>query len=556
MRAIYNLKILKFENCAPIIKKIFGTFIAFCIIFYLIAALLFFGILQQNFSQEDTLFILKKISVIWLFFTILLLFALWVLLKNSISPLIELINLSKNLKYLQEIELPTNLSQEVTELYKIMNSSILRLKELQSQTIESEKNAAIASTIQMLAHDVRKPFSLLRIAIKILINEKDSTQIDFALKKVIPEVDLAISKVEGMLIDLMEIGSTSKNLYIEPVSPISLIQSSITENFRIYNKADINLSYHFSHFHMLNANQHKMERVFSNILVNAMQAINFNGNIWFRTTEFSDGENFFIEFCIGNDNSFIPEEHLKNLFKMFYTNNKKNGTGLGLAIANKIIKDHGGKIWCTSVKNQQFPKGKVEFWFTIPIAEGFLEKRSTCFALHSSEITKFDLTFSTEKIQELKNNEIQYEIIENKIINLSSKLCRPFHILIIDDESIYRKILLDSIVKIHKIHKVIKIFQAEGSDQALLLIKNQQFDLIITDIDMGENSLNGFELVKKIKNKNILNDALICIHSNFLVTNTHHIAFENRPNIFIPKPIFKEHLLELILLAGLKKNVI
>ncbi len=37
-----------------------------------------------------------------------------------------------------------------------------------------------------------------------------------------------------------------------------------------------------------------------------------------------------------------------------------------LSIVQKVIREHGGKIHCISEKNEFFPAGKVEFWFTIP----------------------------------------------------------------------------------------------------------------------------------------------------------------------------------------------
>jgi signal transduction histidine kinase/ActR/RegA family two-component response regulator len=556
MRGIYNLKTLKFDGDATIIKKIFGTFLSVCIISSLFAATLILGILQQNLSYNDALFILKKISIIWCLILTVLLLSLLVLLKNSISPLINLITHSKNSTTLQKIEIPKNLSEEVHELYEIMNSTISRLKEFQTQTIESEKNAAIALTTQMLAHDVRKPFSLLRMALTALSSAKDPIQIQFILTNIIPEVDRAINKVNGMLADIMEIGSPSKNLCLEPTSPESLIELTITENFRTYNKTDIHLTYNFFHDHMINAHPLKLERVFSNILTNAIQAMNFKGNIWFQTKEILTEKIPYIEFCIGNNNSFIAEENLQNLFKVFFTRCKHNGTGLGLAIAEKVIKAHGGKIWCTSLKDEQFPKGKVEFWFTIPIAEENSKKTTAHLPSHSSEINKFESALTFENTQSFENKKIQIEAseTENEIIELSKNIYRPIHFLIVDDEMIYRNILVEILSKIHKLNNVIKISQAEGSHQALSIIKNQQIDLILTDFDMGTHSLNGVELIKEIKNNQKIT-SLFCVHSNHFMINAHKTSFSNSTDIFIPKPITKDQLLKLILQGGMRYHL-
>lgn len=256
----------------------------------------------------------------------------------------------------------------------------------QSQTIESNKNAAIISSIQMLAHDVRKPFSLLKLALNILSKTNDPAQIHAIIKNISPEINRSINKVNGMLTEVMEMGTNLDCLHLKPINPEFVIKNAITECFLNFQKTEIHFSYNFSHEHMIKINPLKIDRVFFNILTNAVEAMNFKGNIWFQTKEVSNSKGAFIEFSIGNDYSHLSEEDLQNIFKKFFTKNKKNGTGLGLAIVKKMIKTHGGNVWCTSEKNLEFPNGKVEFWFTLPIAKNNLKKSEVYLPQHSSEI--------------------------------------------------------------------------------------------------------------------------------------------------------------------------
>ncbi|KAB8033703.1 sensor histidine kinase [Fluviispira multicolorata] len=386
MRAIYNLTTLKFACSAPLIRKILGTFLVFWIVFFILASLFFLGFLQKHFSQEIALFILKKIFIIWIFISIALIFLLWILLKNSISPLVFLITHFKNSTTLQEIEIPKNLSKEIYELYEILNTSINRINEFQRKS--HEKNAAIAMTTKLLAHDVRQPFALLRAGLMLLEKTKDSEQMNSLLEMMIPEVNKSIQKVNGMLLDIMEIGANAENLILENINPESLIETIVTETFTIHSKSDISMEYHFDHNHMIKVHVLKIERVFSNILLNALQAMKFKGSIWFKTREVFTDEILYIEFCIGNSNSFISEENIESLFKAFYTRDKKNGIGLGLAIAEKVIQNHTGKIYCHSVKNSQFPEGKVEFYFTLPASVEILNKISTNLTSHDKVVSE------------------------------------------------------------------------------------------------------------------------------------------------------------------------
>ncbi|WP_186643601.1 ATP-binding protein [Fluviispira vulneris] len=386
MRAIYNVKILESTSSSPIIYKILGTFFAFWMVLSLFSSLILLGVLQDLSLQGTYSSSYGNFFFIWVFLSIIVHFLLWILLRNSISPLVQLITHFKNSETLQELEIPKNLSEEITDLFQILNKSILNLKALQEKTIEAEKNAAIALTIQLLAHDVRQPFLMLQTILKTLSLQKDMTQINNLIKTLVPQVEKNFQKVNGMLLDVMEMGYHSEKLVLESICPEKLIFSVVKENLQIYNNTDITFIFDFSHKHKIRVNISKIERVFANILLNALQAMNFSGKIWIQTREVLIEKNLFIEFCIGNNNSFIENEDIKNLFNAFFTKAKKSGTGLGLAAAEKIVQSHGGRIWCQSVKNDLYKTGMVEFYFTILASEELAVGKKLNFPTHSSEL--------------------------------------------------------------------------------------------------------------------------------------------------------------------------
>ncbi len=84
-----------------------------------------------------------------------------------------------------------------------------------------------------------------------------------------------------------------------------------------------------------------LNQVFTNILVNACQAIDRSGKIVI-TTEFT---NKMLTVKIKDNGKGIPKENLNKIFTVGYTTKGVGvGTGLGLAISQKIIDKHGGKI--------------------------------------------------------------------------------------------------------------------------------------------------------------------------------------------------------------------
>jgi two-component system, NtrC family, sensor kinase len=103
----------------------------------------------------------------------------------------------------------------------------------------------------------------------------------------------------------------------------------------------------------------KLNQVFLNLLSNAFQAIQVNGDVWIRT-RIGDG---CVEVEIEDNGTGISKENLKRIFEPFFTTKPVGqGTGLGLSISYGIIEQHLGKILVTSV-----PARGTSFVVRLPI---------------------------------------------------------------------------------------------------------------------------------------------------------------------------------------------
>jgi len=94
-----------------------------------------------------------------------------------------------------------------------------------------------------------------------------------------------------------------------------------------------------------------LERVFLNLIKNAVEAIDYNGIIRLQTrmeTHFrvaSGGvRRRFLRVEVSDSGKEMTPDEMAQLFKPFHTT-KPNGTGLGLVLSQRIIGLHGGKIW-------------------------------------------------------------------------------------------------------------------------------------------------------------------------------------------------------------------
>lgn len=110
---------------------------------------------------------------------------------------------------------------------------------------------------------------------------------------------------------------------------------------------------------MIKCNPGQLNQVFMNMLLNAADAIESQGEIGIKTWD--DKDNIYVS--ISDTGSGIPADKIGRIFEPFYTTKEVGkGTGLGLSIAYDIIKKHDGDIKVESAEG----KGTT-FTISIPV---------------------------------------------------------------------------------------------------------------------------------------------------------------------------------------------
>jgi signal transduction histidine kinase len=101
----------------------------------------------------------------------------------------------------------------------------------------------------------------------------------------------------------------------------------------------------------LKVDRQRLEQVFTNLVINAAQAMTAGGQLKIETqTRQSNGQpgSEYITVAVADTGPGIPPEAQRRIFEPFFTTRTK-GTGLGLPVARQIIEAHGGRI---SVKSE------------------------------------------------------------------------------------------------------------------------------------------------------------------------------------------------------------
>jgi PAS domain S-box-containing protein len=107
----------------------------------------------------------------------------------------------------------------------------------------------------------------------------------------------------------------------------------------------------------INADANQLHQIFTNLVVNARDAMPAGGRIHIavrrepRDAHFSfgvvDHPERFAHFIVSDTGPGIPPQTLDHIFEPLFTT-KANGTGLGLAVAHQVVHLHGGEIFAES----------------------------------------------------------------------------------------------------------------------------------------------------------------------------------------------------------------
>jgi two-component system, NtrC family, sensor kinase len=278
-----------------------------------------------------------------------------------------------------------------------LQNAYAELKAAQSRILQQEKLASVGQLAAGIAHEINNPMGFIisnintllkytdRIweyvdllkhemdgqgsghciedSLKLVEEKKKSLKIDYIREDVnnlITESLEGAERVKKIVQDLKSFSRLDESEY-KPADINAGIESTINI---VWNelKYKVTLIREYGDIPFTKCNLGQLNQVFMNILINAAQAIESQGEIKIKTWS----EQNFIHIFISDTGRGISQEHLKRIFEPFFTTKDVGkGTGLGLSIAYDIVKKHNGEIHVES----EVGKGTA-FTIIIPVVEG------------------------------------------------------------------------------------------------------------------------------------------------------------------------------------------
>lgn len=337
----------------------------------------------------------------------------------------------------------------------------------------SEKQLSFFTNI---SHDLKTPLTLINAPVSDLLQSENLKQEQVNKLMIINRNARRLYKLISDLLDFRKIAQKQFVLEISETM-ISELINEICEAFKEECiKESISLEYSVRKNLIAWVDSKKIEKIFWNLLSNALKFTRKGGTISLSAEEITDDGLKKIKFIVSDNGIGISENELSKIFDRFYKiqsflPSNTEGSGIGLSIVKELVEMHRGEINVEST----FGKG-TKFTIILPS-----EKEN----YSDNELVVFD-----------KNN-IQFfeeENVENKHVDLSNEEKKQYNlseILIVEDNTELREYLAEHFKNKYKVHL------AEDGLAGLNIAREINPDIILTDVQMPH--INGYEFCNEIR---------------------------------------------------------
>jgi signal transduction histidine kinase len=229
--------------------------------------------------------------------------------------------------------------------YESLQESKTRLQILFNKVVQAERLAAIGEMTAVLAHEIKNPLGVIRSSAEFLTRSARPPHVQEELLRYIVEETDRLTLVVNNILGL----ARYKPPELRPID-LAVHVRSLLDRWRMsadhHANVEIELESRYSGSPVY-ADGNQIAQVVMNLVRNAEEAMPEGGMLRVGILQDLNDSGVMLRFEDGGPG--IPEEHLPNLFKKFFTT-KEGGLGLGLAICEQIVASHRGTI---SIENNE-----------------------------------------------------------------------------------------------------------------------------------------------------------------------------------------------------------
>ncbi len=314
----------------------------------------------------------------------------------------------------------------------------------------------------VLSHELRSPLNVILGYTDLLKRSKLS---HVSMSEAIESIERnakAQAQLVGDLLDVSTIIGGHFNVVKERFDPSGLLQDAIESVKFAAAAKNVELDFHLDRsVKYLDGDANRIRQILWNLLSNAIKFTPENGQVSLHVAAVGE----WYEMRVRDSGIRLSAESLLHVFDRFWQENaissqKQFGLGLGLSIVRHLTEAHGGKVWAES---EGQGKGSV-FIVRLPL--------STKHMLETPPAPRSQVQVATEMPQ--------------------GKELNGRKILVVDDQEDSTRLAMRILTGVGA-----EVQCALSGAEALRFLKEQSFDLVISDIAMPE--MDGLDLMRSLR---------------------------------------------------------
>lgn len=229
-------------------------------------------------------------------------------------------------------------------------------------TLSKELERIKEEFLHSITHDLRNPTSAIKGFVEFMLKEIPGP-VTQAQRKMLVSIDRAAFRLLGMvnnILDIAKMEAGKMDINISEVDIVEIAKKSCELMESLASKKNIKFEILPNSPYIVSCDPQLMERVFINLIGNAIKFTDENGKITLGIRQDIEWLYGWVE----DTGDGLPKDYVDKVFEKFeqVKGQKTGGTGLGLTICKYITKAHLGDIWA----EQDEGKG-ARFVFKIPI---------------------------------------------------------------------------------------------------------------------------------------------------------------------------------------------
>jgi len=221
----------------------------------------------------------------------------------------------------------------------VIARDIRERKRMEEERLRLEKLATTGELATMVGHDLRNPLQAIENAAYYLNNElsrlPSPIPIPQKAMEMLQVLNDSVDYADKIIRDLKDFASTKKPI-LEKTDINAIVKSALSQ---VGARKNVELITELDHLPKIEVDIDMIKRVFLNLAINGIQAMEKGGTITVSTKK----TNGFVEASFKDTGVGISKENMEKIFTPFFTTRAK-GMGMGLPICKKFVEAHGGSI--------------------------------------------------------------------------------------------------------------------------------------------------------------------------------------------------------------------